>query len=94
MAAKQVYWKDKVDKDMATFLTMRIAGQLDARWGDWFDGLEIHLLPDGNTELSGSVVDQAALYGLLNRARDLGLTLLAVVVESVELSDSPGSHPG
>ena len=91
--AKQAYWKDEAGKDMATFLTMRIAGQLDARWQDWFDGLEIHLLPDGDTELSGSVADQAALYGLLNRARDLGLTLLAVVVEPVELSDTSGSHP-
>ena len=61
-------------------LTIRIAGHLDSRWLDWFDGMEMRHLPDGSTEFSGSVVDQAALYGLLNRARDLGLTLLTVSV--------------
>jgi hypothetical protein len=61
---------------------MRVAGYLDPHWSEWFAGLEIHHLPDGNTELSGSVVDQAALYGLLNRARDLGLTLIAVSLQT------------
>lgn len=76
---------------MTTFLTIRIAGQLDPSWRDWFDGLEIHHLPDGNTELSGSVVDQAALYGVLNRARDLGLILLSVAVETAESSGADKS---
>jgi hypothetical protein len=60
------------------YLTLRVAGHLDHRWADWFEGLDMHYLPDGSTELSGAVGDQAALYGLLNRARDLGLTMLAV----------------
>lgn len=77
--------------DMTTFLTMHIVGQLDPSWQDWFDGLEMHHLPDGNTELSGFVGDQAALYGLLNRARDLGLSLLSVVVEPVAPSASEGA---
>ena len=68
-------------------LTIRIAGHLDDRWSDWFDGLDIRHLPDGSTEFSGSVVDQAALYGLLNRARDLGLTLLALSVVTAEPDD-------
>jgi hypothetical protein len=63
------------------FLIMHIAGHLDTRWSDWFEGLEMRHLPEGSTELSGPVIDQAALYGLLNRARDLGLTLLTVSVE-------------
>lgn len=58
------------------FLTLRVAGHLNPRWAAWFDGLEIRHLPDGTTELCGTIADQAALYGQLNRARDLGLTLL------------------
>jgi len=64
------------------FLMIRIAGHLDSRWLDWFEGMEMHYLPDGNTELSGLVADQSALYGLLNRARDLGLTLLSASLET------------
>lgn len=74
--------------DMTVFLMIRIAGHLDPRWLDWFDGLEMHYLEDGNTELSGSVADQSALYGLLNRARDLGLTLLSASVETAEQYDT------
>lgn len=64
------------------FLTLRIEGHLDPEWADWFEGLEMRHLPDGSTEISGPVVDQTALYGLLNRARDLGLTLLTVSVST------------
>lgn len=64
------------------FLDLRIKGHLDPKWSDWFDGLDMRHLPDGSTQISGPVIDQAALYGLLNRARDLGLTLLAVSVET------------
>lgn len=60
------------------FLLLSIAGHLDPGWSDWFEGMNMRHLPDGTTELSGPVGDQAAAYGLLNRARDLGLTLLAV----------------
>jgi hypothetical protein len=57
---------------------IRIAGHLPARWSAWFEGLAIALEPDGTTLLSGPVADQAALYGLLRRVRDTGLTLIAV----------------
>lgn len=67
------------------FLNIRIAGHLDARWSEWFEGLDMKQLSDGSTEITGSVVDQAALYGLLQRAQDLGLTLL-------EVSVTPGDH--
>lgn len=63
------------------YLNVRIAGHLDARWSEWFEGLEMQLLEDGSTQITGWVVDQAALYGLLQRAQDLGLTLLAVSVQ-------------
>jgi hypothetical protein len=57
---------------------IRIRGHLDAVWSDWFDGLAITQEDDGTTTLAGTLVDQAALYGLLGRLRDLGATLLAV----------------
>ena len=64
------------------FITLRIEGHLDSYWTDWFEGLVMHHLPDGSTQLSGELPDQTAVYGLLNRARDLGLTLLSVSMES------------
>ena len=57
---------------------IRIAGHLPPRWSAWFEGLAVAPEPDGTTRLSGPVVDQAALYGLLKRVRDTGLTLIAV----------------
>ena len=58
---------------------IRVKGHLDKRWADWFDGMQITLEPSGNTRLSGAVLDQAALYGLLRRIRDCGLPLLSVI---------------
>ncbi len=69
------------------YLKLRIDGQLDPAWADWFNGLELHYLPDGSTQLSGFVPDQAALYGLLSRARDLGLSMLSVSVEPADAAD-------
>jgi hypothetical protein len=57
---------------------IRLKGHLDDRWAEWFEGLTITLDKDGNTLLSGPVVDQAALHGLLKKIRDLGLPLLSV----------------
>jgi len=73
---------------MATFLTLRIEGHLDPQWSDWFEGMDMSHLPDGSTQISGPVIDQTALYGLLSRARDLGLTLLTVLVESDDNDDN------
>jgi hypothetical protein len=64
---------------MPSYYHFRVQGHLDPLWSDWFDGLTIIHDADGNTTLQGPVVDQAALYGLISRARDMGLTLLAVV---------------
>ena len=57
---------------------IRIQGHLGAEWTDWFEGLTITLQDNGETLLTGSVVDQAALYGLLRKVRDLGMPLLSV----------------
>ena len=57
---------------------IRLKGHLDDRWADWFGGLTITLEDNGDTLLTGPVVDQAALHGLLKKVRDLGLPLLLV----------------
>ena len=57
---------------------IRIQGHLGSEWTDWFEGLTITLEDNGETLLRGQVVDQAALYGLLRKVRDLGIPLLAV----------------
>ena len=57
---------------------IRLKGHLDARWIDWFEGLSFTHASDGTTILAGPLVDQAALYGVLRKVRDLGLPLIAV----------------
>ena len=57
---------------------IRVRGVLDPHWSGWFAGLTITHDADGHTLLEGVVADQAALYGIINRLRDLGVTLLAV----------------
>ena len=57
---------------------IRVKSHLGSEWTDWFDGLTITLEEDGDTLLTGPVVDQAALHGLLKKVRDLGMLLLSV----------------
>ena len=63
---------------MATEYHIRLKGHLADHWSAWFDGLTISHAADGTTTLAGPVRDQSALYGLIDKARDLGLTLVAV----------------
>lgn len=64
---------------------IRIKGHLRREWSEWFDGLTITLEDNGDTLITGPVIDQAALYGLLRKVRDFGLPLLSVSqVESKE----------
>lgn len=57
---------------------IRIRGHLGQQWSEWFSGLTILLEEDGHTLLTGVVVDQAALHGILKKVRDLGMPLLSV----------------
>ena len=57
---------------------IRVKGHLDCRWSYCLGGLAVHLQEDGTTLLAGQVIDQAALYGVIIRIRDLGLPLLSV----------------
>ena len=58
---------------------IRIKGHMRREWTDWFGGLSITLEDNGDTLLTGLVIDQAALYGLLRKVRDLGLSLVSVI---------------
>lgn len=68
---------------------IRIKGHLGSQWTDWFGGVTITLEPNGNTLLTGAVVDQAALHGLLRKVRDLGMPLLSVNPVKPRAADSP-----
>jgi hypothetical protein len=61
------------------FFEILVKGHLDKSWSDWLEGLEIKLLDNGEMVLSGHIVDQAALIGILNRLYSLNLTLLSVI---------------
>lgn len=62
---------------------IRVKGQIDEQWAEWFEGLSVAHSEEGETVLTGRVVDQAALHGLLAKLRDLGVSLLSV--SSVEI---------
>jgi hypothetical protein len=61
-----------------TVYEIRVKGHLDGHWSEWFDGLKITNLENGEAMLSGDIVDQAALHGVLNKVRDLNLALVAI----------------
>jgi hypothetical protein len=67
------------DVDQPMVYQIRIRGHLGHQWTDWFEGLTIALEENGETLLTGPVVDQAALHGLLKKVRDLGMPLISVI---------------
>ena len=71
---------------------IRIDAHLDPSWSDWFDGLTITQHDDGTSSLVGDLVDQAALYGLLGRLRDLGASLLSVQRLGIDGPAHPVTH--
>jgi hypothetical protein len=66
---------------------IRVDGLLDSSWSDWFDGLATSYSAEDTTILTGPLPDQAALHGVLNKIRDLGLTLISVSVEPPVFDD-------
>ena len=57
---------------------VRVKGHLEARWATWFDGMSLVTESDGTTTIQGPVVDQAALHGLLQKLRDVGIPLISL----------------
>ncbi len=70
-----------------------LKGHLDSRWAGWFDALTITNENDGTTLIQGSVVDQAALHGLLQKIRDMGLLLVSVTPVEPDQPDVPTTDP-
>jgi hypothetical protein len=69
----------KTDPGRAIVYQIRVKGHLGSQWTDWFGGLTVTLEDNGETLLTGPIVDQAALHGLLKKVRDLGMLLVSVV---------------
>jgi hypothetical protein len=70
---------------------IRVKGRLDTRWAAWFDGLTLTHGGDGTTIIHGPVADQAALHGLLQKTRDLGLPLISVTLVDPGHPQPPGN---
>ena len=68
----------KTDPGRPNFYQIRLRGHLSDQWTNWFEGLTITLEEDGDTLLTGPVVDQPALFGLLKKVRDLGMPLVLI----------------
>ena len=80
------------DQHAAVWYEIRLKGHLDDRWADWFEGLTINREANGETLLTGPVVDQAALHGWLRKVPDLGLPLVSVLqVESKQANGPDGN---
>ncbi len=67
------------DRGQAGRYEIRVKGHLDGRWAAWFDGLTFRHETDGSTVIQGAVADQAALHGLLQKVRDVGVPLVSVI---------------
>ena len=72
---------------------IRLKGHLASRWAAWFDGLSLTNESDGTTLIRGLVVDQAALHGLLQKVRDVGLPLISVTQIDPDQPDVPTTEP-
>ena len=81
----------KEDRPGAGRYEIRLTGHLDAHWAAWFDGLTVSHEADGATLISGPIADQAALHGLLQRVRDLGLPLVSVTRDETDPPTTLGS---
>lgn len=71
---------------------IRVEGHLGSRWAAWFDGLSVTTEGDGTSVLRGSVVDQAALHGLLQKLRDVGIPLISLTPVEAPTTEGPTAH--
>jgi hypothetical protein len=71
--------KPNTESGQSMVYQIRVKGHLGRQWTDWFGSVTITLEDNGNTLLTGPVVDQAALHGMLRKVRDLGLPLVSVI---------------
>lgn len=83
----------KTDPRQPMIYQIRLKGHLDPQWSDWFEGLTLTLEDDGEMLLTGPLVDQAALHGLLKKVRDLGMPLLSVTRVEPGPADAPDVNP-
>ena len=82
-----------IDPGQPNIYQIRLKGHLDDRWADWFGCLTITLEENGGTVLTGPVVDQAALFGLLKKVRDLGMPLISIQCADTGKEDKLDEHP-
>ena len=80
---------NELDPNKPMVYQIRLKGHLGSQWTDWFEGLTITLEDNGDTLLTGPVIDQAALHGLLKKVRDLGMPLVSVSPVEPGSSDMP-----
>jgi len=85
--------RSQVDPSQPMSYRIRVHGHLGPEWTDWFDGLSLTLEDNGDTLLTAQVADQAALFGLLRRVRDLGMTLVSVTRLELEQADDSDAQP-
>ncbi len=81
------------DDGRALHCAITVQGHLAPRWSTWFDGLELTRHDDGTTVISGPVVDQAALHGLLQKLRDLGIPLISLTTNSSDIHPTHNERP-
>jgi hypothetical protein len=81
----------KTDPGQPTVYQIRIKGHLSDQWTYWFEGLTITLEENGDTLLTGPIVDQAALFGLLKKVRDLGMLLVSLNRMVLDEPDMPST---
>jgi hypothetical protein len=84
----------ETDSGQPVVYRIRIKGHLGPRWTDWFEGMVITLEDNGDTLLTGPVVDQAALHGLLKKIRNLGLPLVSVMEVDPNRANEPDVNAG
>lgn len=77
-----------IDSSQPTIYQIRVKSHLGTDWTDWFEGLTITLEEDGDTLLTGPLIDQAALHGLLKKVRDLGIPLVSIIPVTHDQTDT------